>query len=169
MARVRPQRAGKHAAGALVLRAMDPARAARLARGLGRAARHRGAAVARRDARPSPPRSRLVPEPEAAAAITGVDGHPRIAALAGGALYLVWAVRGSAERARGRPLPPHPAPARRRTAVELSERQDPDAIVRHWWFELEEDPLVFRTTGDDEPERFARALAGALGWPALVL
>jgi hypothetical protein len=37
--------------------------------------------------------------------------------------------------------------------------------VRHWWFEIDEDPLVFRTTGDDEPERFARALAGALGWP----
>ncbi len=53
---------------------------------------------------------------------------------------------------------------RRRTAVELSERRDPGAVVRHWWFEVEEEPLVFRTTGEDEPERFARALAGALGW-----
>jgi hypothetical protein len=64
----------------------------------------------------------LVPEPDAAAAITGVDGRPRIAALAQEAVDLVWAV-------------------------------------------LEEDPLVFRTTGDDPPERFARALANALGWP----
>jgi hypothetical protein len=51
------------------------------------------------------------------------------------------------------------------TAVELSERRDPGAVVRHWWFEIDEEPLVFRTGGDDEPERFARALAGALGWP----
>ena len=106
----------------------------------------------------------LVPEPDAAAAITGVDGHPRIAALAGGALYLVWAVRGSAsvrEAARCRRVPLQPAT----TAVELSQRQDPEAVVRHWWFEIDDDPLIFRTTGDDEPERFARALAGALGWP----
>ncbi len=94
-----------------------------------------------------------MPEPEAAAAITGVDGHPRIAALAGGALYLVWAVRGSAsvrEAARCRRLPLQPGT----TAVELSQRQDPDAIVRHWWFEVDEEPLVFRTTG--------RRRAGAL-------
>ena len=106
----------------------------------------------------------LVPEPEAAAAISGVDGQPRIAALADGALYVVWAVRGSAsvrEAARCRRVPLQPAT----TAVELSERQDPGAVVRHWWFEVEEDPLVFRTTGEDEPERFARALARALGWP----
>ena len=106
----------------------------------------------------------LVPDPEAAAAITVADGHPRIAALAGGALYLVWAIRGSAgvrEAARCRRIPLQPAT----TSVELSERRDPGAVVRHWWFEVEEDPLVFRTTGDDEPERFARALARALGWP----
>ena len=80
----------------------------------------------------------LVPEPDAAAAITGVDGRPRIAALAGGALYLVWAVPGSAsvrEAARCRRVPLEPA----RTAVELSERRDPGAVVRHWWFEVEED------------------------------
>ena len=106
----------------------------------------------------------LVPDPEAAAAITGADGHPRVAALAGGALYVVWAIRGSAgvrEAARCRRVPLQPAT----TAVELSERHDPDAVVRHWWFEVEEDPLVFRTTGEDAAERFARALAGALGWP----
>ena len=106
----------------------------------------------------------LVPEPEAAAAITGADERPRIAALAGGALYVVWAVPASAstrEAARCRRLPLAPAT----TAVELSERRDPGAVVRHWWFEVDEEPLVFRTTGEDEAERFARALAGALGWP----
>ncbi len=106
----------------------------------------------------------LVPEPEAAAAITDVDGRPRIAVLAGAALFLVWAVPGSAgvrEAARCRRVPLEPGA----TAVELSERRDPGAVVRHWWFEIDEEPLVFRTTGDDEPERFARALAGALGWP----
>ena len=105
----------------------------------------------------------LVPEPDAAAAITGVDERPRIAVLAGGALYVVWAVPGSSavrEAARCRRVPLDPP----RTAVELSERRDPGAVVRHWWFEVEEEPLVFRTTGEDEPERFARALAGALGW-----
>ena len=105
-----------------------------------------------------------VPEPDAATALTGIDGRPRLAALAGGALYLVWAVRGSAgvrEGARCRRIPLAPDG----TVVEVSERRDPGAIVRHWWFEVEEDPLVFRTTGNDEPERFARALAGALGWP----
>jgi hypothetical protein len=106
----------------------------------------------------------LVPEPDAAAAITGVDGRPRIAALAQDAVYLVWAVQGSAsvrEAARCRRIPLRP----NATAVEVSQRHDPDAVVRHWWFELEEDPLVFRTTGNDPPERFARALANALGWP----
>jgi hypothetical protein len=104
-----------------------------------------------------------VPRPLAAAAITGVDGRPRIAAIAGGALFLVWGDRGSAgrrEAARCRRIPLDP----QATVVELSERRDPDATVRHWWFAVEEDPLVFRTSGDDEPERFARALAGALGW-----
>ena len=106
----------------------------------------------------------LVPDPDAAAAITGIDGRPRVAALSGGALFLAWAVPGSAsvrEAARCRRIPLDPT----RTAVELSERRDPGAVVRHWWFELEEEPLVFRTDGDDEPERFARALADALGWP----
>lgn len=105
-----------------------------------------------------------VPEPDAAAAITGVDGRPRVAVLGGGALFLLWAVPGSSavrEAARCRRVPLDPA----RTAVELSERRDPGATVRHWWFEVEEEPLVFRTTGDDEPERFARSLAEALGWP----
>jgi hypothetical protein len=37
--------------------------------------------------------------------------------------------------------------------------------VRHWSFEIDAEPLVFRTSGADEPERFARALASALGWP----
>jgi hypothetical protein len=106
----------------------------------------------------------LVPEPTAAAAITGADERPRIAALADGALYVLWAVTGSAsvrEAARCRRLPLDPAG----TAVELSERRDLAAVVRHWWFEVDEEPLVFRTTGDDDAERFARALAGALGWP----
>ena len=106
----------------------------------------------------------LVPEPDAAAAITGRDGRPRIAALSGAALYVVWAVAGSAsvrEAAHCRRLPLRPE----RTAVEVSQRQDPDAVVRHWWFEVDEEPLVFRTTGDDDAERFARALAQALGWP----
>ena len=105
----------------------------------------------------------LVPAPDAAAAITGVDGRPRLAAVAGGALYLVWAVRGSAgvrEAARCRRIPLDAAA----TVVEVSERRGPGATVRHWWFEVEEEPLVFRTTGDDEPERFARALARTLGW-----
>ena len=104
----------------------------------------------------------LVPPPDAAAAITGPDGRPQIVALAGGALYVVWAVKGSAsvrEAARCRRIPLRPVP------VEVSQRQDPEAIVRHWWFEVDDEPLVFRTTGDDEPERFARSLARALGWP----
>ncbi len=106
----------------------------------------------------------LVPDPEAAAAITGPDGRPQIAALAGSALYVVWAVQGSAsvrEAARCRRIPLRPDA----TAVEVSQRQDPDAVVRHWWFEVDEEPLVFRTTGEDDAERFARALARALGWP----
>ncbi len=106
----------------------------------------------------------LVPPPDEAAAVTGGDERPRIAALAGGALYVVWAVPGSAsvrEAARCRRVPLRPD----RTAVELSQRRDPGAVVRHWWFEVEDEPLVFRTTGDDDAERFARALARALGWP----
>jgi hypothetical protein len=105
-----------------------------------------------------------VPEPEAAAAVTEADGRPRVAALADGALYLVWAVRGSAgvrDAARCRRVPLAPG----RTVVEVSERLDGELPVRHWWFELEAEPLVFRTVGDDEPERLARAIARALGWP----
>jgi hypothetical protein len=105
-----------------------------------------------------------IPEPDAAAAVTGVDGRLQIVALAGGALYRVWAVPGSIEArdgARCRRVALDPAT----TAVELSERRDAGALVRHWWFEIDAEPLVFRTTGDEEPERFARALAGALGWP----
>jgi hypothetical protein len=101
-----------------------------------------------------------VPEPDAIAAITPVDGRPRIAALAADAVFLVWAGPASAgtpEAARTRRLPLDPAT----TAVELSVRSD----VRHWSFEIDAEPLVFRTTADDEAERFARALAGALGWP----
>jgi hypothetical protein len=105
-----------------------------------------------------------VPEPEEAAAITDADGRARIAVLAGGALYLVWAVRGSAgirDAARCRRIPLLPG----RTTVEVSERRDGDRPVRHWWFELEDDPLVFRTVGADEAERLARALARVVGWP----
>jgi hypothetical protein len=105
-----------------------------------------------------------VPAPEAAAAVTDADGRPRVAALAGGALYLVWAVRGSAgirDAARCRRIPLDPA----RTTVEVSERLDGDRPVRHWWFELEDDPFVFRTVGDDDAERLARAMARAVGWP----
>src|SRR5688500_14830397 len=104
----------------------------------------------------------LVPEAEAAAAITATDERPRIAVLADVALYLAWALPGSADApagARCRRIPLYPG------AVELSERQDRGRTVRHWSFELDQEPLVFRTSGDDEPERFARALAGALGWP----
>lgn len=106
----------------------------------------------------------LVPPPDAAAAIIGPDERPRIVALAGNALYVVWAVPGSAsvrEAARCRRIPLRPGA----TAVELSQRRDPGAVVRHWWFEVEEEPLVFRTTADDDAERLARALARALGWP----
>jgi hypothetical protein len=106
----------------------------------------------------------LVPPPQAAAAVTPPDGRPRIAALAEGALYLVWGVQGSAsvrEAARCRRIPLQPG----RTTVEVSQRRDPDAVVRHWCFELDDDPLIFRTAGDDDEERFARHLAGALGWP----
>jgi hypothetical protein len=68
---------------------------------------------------------------------------------------------GVPEAARCRRVPLDPDA----TAVELSERRDAGALVRHWWFEVDEQPLVFRTTGEDDAERFARALSGALGWP----
>ena len=102
-----------------------------------------------------------IPEPDAAAAIVRGDERPRIAALAESALWLVWTTPGVPGSTRIRRIPLQPAA----TAVELSERREGEQTVRHWAFELDREPLVFRTTGDDEPERFARALAGALGWP----
>jgi hypothetical protein len=104
-----------------------------------------------------------VPDPEAAAAILDADGRRQVAALAGEALYLVWAVPGSAgtpEAARCRRIPLEPS------EVELSERVEGDVPVRHWWFELPGDPLVFRVL-DGSDETFAQALARALGWPSL--
>jgi hypothetical protein len=104
-----------------------------------------------------------VPEPAAAAAITDPDGRVQVAALAGAALFLVWAVPGAAgipEATRTRRIPLAPGTA----VVEVSERAGPPPRIRHWWFALGDEPLVFRTTGDDPPEELARALAGAVGW-----
>jgi hypothetical protein len=104
-----------------------------------------------------------VPEPEAAAAIVDANGRRQIVALAAGALYLVWAVPGSAgtpEAARCRRIPLDKA------EVELSERVDGARRVRHWWFDLPDEPLVFRTLGPSD-DAFAEALAAALGWPSL--
>jgi hypothetical protein len=103
-----------------------------------------------------------VPDPDAAAVVPGDDGRPLVAVLAGRALFLVWAVGATAAvpdavRCRRIPLAPE-------TVIEVSERVDDERAVRHWWFELDEDPLVFRTIGEDDAERFARALAAALGW-----
>jgi len=97
-----------------------------------------------------------VPEPEAAAAIAEADGRRRVAALAGGALYLVWTTPGLPEAVRCRRIPLGPA------AVELSER----AGEQHWWFEIGEEPLVFRAL-DAADAAFAAALARALGWPSV--
>jgi hypothetical protein len=104
-----------------------------------------------------------VPEPDAAAVVTGPDGRPRVALLAGRALWLLWTVGATSGlpatvRCRRIPLPSE-AP------IELSERIEGEQTVRHWWFEVDEEPLVFRSVDDDAAERFARALAGALGWP----
>ena len=140
---------------------MDPTRAAELRTAW--AARHRP------DEAPSPAAAAAVerllgervPEPEAAAAILDAEGRRRVAALAGGALYLVWAVPGGAgtpEAARVRRIPLAAA------EVELSERAEGSARVRHWWFEVGEEPLVFRTL-DAADEAFAAALAAAVGWP----
>jgi hypothetical protein len=104
-----------------------------------------------------------VPEPEAAAAILDADGRRLVAVLAGGALYLVWAVPGSAgtpEAARCRRIPLSPS------EVELSERVEGGTPVRHWWFELSGDPLVFRVL-EPADEALAQSLARALGWPSL--
>jgi hypothetical protein len=102
-----------------------------------------------------------VPDAEAAAALIDAEGRRRIGVLAGGALYLVWAVpagAGTREAARCRRLPLAPVP------IEVSDRLEPGGPVRHWWFELEDEPLVFRA-GTSEEEGFAQALATALGWP----
>jgi hypothetical protein len=102
-----------------------------------------------------------VPDPEQAAALVDAEGRRRIAVLAGGALYLVWAVpagAGTREAARCRRLPLAAAP------VEVSDRLEPGGVVRHWWFELEDEPLVFRA-GSPAEEAFAQALAAAVGWP----
>jgi hypothetical protein len=105
-----------------------------------------------------------VPEPESAAALNDADGRRRIGLLAGGALYLVWAVPagvGRLEAARCRRLPLQPA------AIEVSDRLEAGGPVRHWWFDLEDEPLIFRA-GSAEEEAFAQALAAALGWTAPV-
>jgi hypothetical protein len=102
-----------------------------------------------------------VPDAEAAAALVDAEGRRRIGVLAGGALYLVWAVpagAGTAEAARCRRVPLAPAP------VEVSDRLEAAGPVRHWWFELDDEPLVFRAAQPAE-EAFARALAAAAGWP----
>jgi hypothetical protein len=104
-----------------------------------------------------------VPDPDRAAALIDSEGRRRIALLSGGALYLVWAVpagAGTLEAARCRRLPLDPA----RTPVEVSDRLEPAGAVRYWWFELEDEPLVFRAATAEE-EGFAQALAAALGWP----
>jgi hypothetical protein len=105
-----------------------------------------------------------VPDPEAAAALIDADGRRTIGVLAGAALYLVWAVPagvGTLEAARCRRLPLQPA------AIEVSDRLEAGGAVRHWWFELADEPLVFRAAEPDQ-EAFARALAAALGWTAPV-
>jgi hypothetical protein len=104
-----------------------------------------------------------VPDPDADAVVTGSDGRPRVAVLSGRALWTVWTVGATSGlpatvRCRRVPLP-DAAP------VELSERIEEERTVRHWWFEVDEEPLVFRSVDDDAAERFARALAAALGWP----
>jgi hypothetical protein len=99
-----------------------------------------------------------VPDPGAAAALIDSDGRRRVAALAGGALYLVWAVAGTPEAARCRRIPLHPA------EVEVSERVEDGRTIRHWWFEVGGEPLIFRAL-DPGDDAFAAALATALGWP----
>jgi len=65
---------------------------------------------------------------------------------------------GTPEAARVRRIPLAPA------EVELSERAEGDSHVRHWWFEVGEEALVFRAL-DASDEAFAAALATAVGWP----
>jgi hypothetical protein len=137
---------------------MDRARAAALTEAW--AARHRAADAPSPAGRAGVERllTERVPDPGAAAALIDADGRHCVAALAGGALYLAWAVAGTPEAARCRRIPLAPA------EVEVSERFDSDTAVRHWWFEVGGDPLVFRALDADD-EAFAAALATALGWP----
>jgi hypothetical protein len=105
-----------------------------------------------------------VPDGDAATALTDADGRRRIAVLDGDALYLVWAVPaavGRLEAARCRRLPLEPV------TIEVSDRLEASGPVRHWWFELEDEPLVFRAQDAGEAS-FAEALAAALGWTAPV-
>jgi hypothetical protein len=104
-----------------------------------------------------------VPDPDADAVVTGPDGRPRVAVLSGRSLWLLWTVGATSGlpatvRCRRVPLPDE-------VAIELSERIEEERTVRHWWFEVDDDPLVFRSVDDDSAERFARSLAAALGWP----
>jgi hypothetical protein len=139
---------------------MDPSRAAHLRDGW--VARHLPQDAPSPDAHAGVERllAARVPEPDVAAAIVDADGRRQVGALAGGALYLVWAMPGTPEAVRCRRIPLAPA------EVELSERADGDETVRHWWFELPGEPLVFRALDDDDAA-FAEALAAALGWPSL--
>ena len=133
---------------------MDPARAAEL----------RDAWAARLTEPPAPEAhagvarvlAERVPDPDVAAAIVEAGGRRRVAALAAGALYLVWTTPGAPEAVRCRRVPLAAA------TVELSER----AGERHWWFEIDEEPLVFRAL-DAADIAFATALARAVGWPAV--
>jgi hypothetical protein len=107
--------------------------------------------------------SAQVPDPDADAVVTGPDGRPRVAVLSGRALWTVWTVGATSGlpatvRCRRVPLPDA-------VSIELSERIEEGRTVRHWWFEVDEEPLVFRSVDDDAAEGFARALAAALGWP----
>jgi hypothetical protein len=143
---------------------MDAARAAELRDAW--AARHRDEEAPTPGAMAAVERllTERVPDADAAAALIDADGRRRIGLLAGDALYLVWAVPagvGRLEAARCRRLPLAPAP------IEVSDRLEAGGSVRHWWFELEDEPLVFRAGGEEE-ETFAQALAAALGWQAPV-
>jgi hypothetical protein len=142
---------------------MDAARAAELRDAW--AARHREADAPTPGAMAAVERllTERVPDADLAAALIDSDGRRRIALLEGAALYLVWAVPagvGRQEAARCRRIPLAPAP------VEVSDRLETSGVVRHWWFELADEPLVFRAAQPEE-ERFARALATALGWPSV--
>jgi hypothetical protein len=143
---------------------MDAARAAQLRDAW--AARHRDADAPTRAARAAVERLLIERVPDAGEAVALIDseGRRRIALLDGAALYLVWSVPagvGRQEAARCRRIPLGPA------TVEVSDRLETGGAVRHWWFELADEPLVFRAAQPEE-EQFARALASALGWPATV-